>query len=78
MSKYRRRSRAKRPNGLPKGAYRLPTGGYVTESSFHCHQGPISTGDRETIRGAGQTVNQTGGRPDRVGSRLARRENVRQ
>jgi hypothetical protein len=33
MSKHkRRRARAKNPNALPKGAYRLPNGGYATES----------------------------------------------
>ncbi len=30
----RRRSRSKH-SGLPKCAYRLPTGGYVTESTYH-------------------------------------------
>ena len=28
----RRRSRAKQASGLPKGAYRLPSGGYVVET----------------------------------------------
>lgn len=34
MTKRRkhRRSRSKYPNSLPKGAYRLPTGGYVAKS----------------------------------------------
>lgn len=31
MSK-KRRSRAKHPDGLPRGSYRLPEGGYVVES----------------------------------------------
>ena len=36
MSKRRRprRSLARHPNGLPKGAYRLPTGGYVVEGPW--------------------------------------------
>jgi hypothetical protein len=31
MSKRTRRSRSKRKDSLPKGAYRLPTGGCVTD-----------------------------------------------
>jgi len=34
MAKRKRRSRAKRTTGLPKGAYRLPTGGIVLPSSI--------------------------------------------
>lgn len=42
--KKRRTSRAKRPDGLPKGAYRWPTGGYATTSV-----GPVGKNGRRIV-----------------------------
>ena len=43
----RRRSRAKQVSGLPKGAYRVPGGGYVVET----HGAPDARGRRLVVRG---------------------------
>lgn len=44
--KRRRKSRTKNPDGLPKGAWPAPDGGYYIESGRH---GPVPAGDRRII-----------------------------
>jgi hypothetical protein len=48
----RRRSRSKYPNALPKGAYYLPNGSYVTQSVGP----PNQRGQRPRVRGVHRSV----------------------